>query len=116
MAQRKLPIFQPNYMTLTKCEILVDHDPDTCQPTRLTYNKQTPIYIDVNEIVAVTRKFDPYDNVYLPVCMLILKNAFQVDQSSFGLHVTNSYSQLVGILANKNCDDLCDSGCNCFGS
>jgi hypothetical protein len=39
----RIPIFAPDYRTLTKCEILVDYDPDTGAPTKLTYNKQTPI-------------------------------------------------------------------------
>ena len=110
----RIPIFKPDYRTLTKCEILVDYDPDSGSPTKLIYNKQTPIYLDVNEIVAVSRKFDPYDNVYLPVCTLIMKNAFNVDQSSFGLHVVNSYNSLVAILNARDCNDLCTDGCaNC---
>ena len=29
----RIPIFKPDYRTLTKCEILVDYDPDSGSPT-----------------------------------------------------------------------------------
>ena len=98
---------KPNFVTFTKCEILVDHDPDTGEPTSLSYNKQTPLYLDARSIIAVSRKFDPYANTYLPVCTLIMKNAFNVDQSSFGLHVTDSYNTIKAAMF-RDCDDLCN--------
>ena len=103
----KIAYMEPQFVTLTKCEILVENNSDGT-PTNMAYNKQTDIYIDANEILAVSKKFDPYANEYLPVCVLIMKNAFQVDQSSFGLHVTDSYSTIKGYM-DRDCNDLCDA-------
>jgi len=103
----RIAYMKPQFVTLTKCEILVNHDPDTGIPSNLSYNKQTPLYIDANEILGVSRKFDPYGNTYLPVCTLILKNAFNVDQSSFGVHVLESFATIQGLMF-RDCNDLCD--------
>lgn len=101
----KIAYMAPDFRTLTRCALVVNTDSEG-KPTDYSFNKKTDLYVDVNEILAVSKVFDPFKNKYISVCEIVLRSGVSASGNSIGITVTDSYSTIKGYM-DRDCNDLC---------
>lgn len=103
----KIAYMTTDFRTLTRCALVVNTDSEG-KPTDYSFNKETDLYIDVNEILAVSKVFDPFKNKYIEVCEVVLRSGVSATGNSAGIIVSDSYNTIKGYM-DRDCNDLCSA-------
>tara|TARA_R110002051_G_scaffold272542_1_gene333040 strand:+ start:8044 stop:8376 length:333 start_codon:yes stop_codon:yes gene_type:complete len=107
MAQVKIPVWEPRFVELTKVDPVLQTDQlgnpsldSNGQPLGYTMVKQTPIYVDVNQIISVSKFFDLVANVY--------RNYRVIGIGMIAITVTETDATIRALMAARDCDSLCE--------